>query len=264
MSSTRFRVSPSPWWVPLSVVLALVAPLIAVSILRPADFLGVWPRNLLAAAIGAGVLIVVLWAFGWLRPALFERRRVGPLWPIAVILAAVIAYLIAQVLALDLSTATSAVLIAAFTQAVMAGAVEELAFRGFALVAARGRLREVWSWLLCAGVFSVLHLANIGMQGVPATVVQVLLAFAGGTTFYVLRRFSGSIFLPMLVHFVNNAIAANLVSEFPSRVSDLGVDLLTIVQIVVYSVSFVFLPWAIRSADERLDRPTTTAAAPAV
>lgn len=255
MSNTRFRVAPNPWWVPLSVVLSLVAPLIAVSILRPLDFLGDWPRNVLAAVIGAGVLIAVLWAFGWLRSALFERHRVGPLWPIAVVLAPIAIYLVAQVLALDLSTATAAVLIAAITQALMAGLVEELAFRGFALVAARGRLREVWSWLLCAGVFSVLHLANIGMQGVGATALQVVLAFAGGTTFYVLRRFSGSIFLPMAVHFVNNAIAANLVSTFPSRSAEGAIDLLAIVQVLVYSVSFIFLPWAIRSADERIARP---------
>ncbi|MEN5202970.1 CPBP family intramembrane glutamic endopeptidase [Stenotrophomonas sp. TWI700] len=83
----------------------------------------------------------------------------------------------------------------------LVGFCEEMTTRGVLLVALRGSTRsEAWAWFGSCESFGLLH-ATSGFFGVDAlALVQVLLAFCVGTGLYLLRRFSGTLLLPMLVH----------------------------------------------------------------
>ncbi|WP_313050647.1 CPBP family intramembrane glutamic endopeptidase [Stenotrophomonas cyclobalanopsidis] len=83
----------------------------------------------------------------------------------------------------------------------LVGFCEEMTTRGVLLVALRGSSRSETSvWLGSCGLFGLLHAIN-GLFGVGAlALLQVLLTFFVGTGLYLLRRFSGTLLLPMLIH----------------------------------------------------------------
>ena len=90
-------------------------------------------------------------------------------------------------------------LIAAAT--LLVGFCEEMVTRGIVLVSLRGSLRsEAWVWFCSSALFGLLHATNAFFGVGALALLQVLLAFCVGTGLYLLRRFSGTLLLPMLVH----------------------------------------------------------------
>lgn len=81
------------------------------------------------------------------------------------------------------------------------GFCEELVFRGLVLTAFRRSMSEAGAWFFSTLAFGLLHLPN-ALLGAPlaGSMVQVVLAFISGTVFYLIRRTSGSLVAPMLIH----------------------------------------------------------------
>jgi membrane protease YdiL (CAAX protease family) len=73
--------------------------------------------------------------------------------------------------------------------------------RGSMIVGLRSRFPEIKVWLLSTLLFSALHVPNV-IFGFPllAMPVQVLLTFIFGSGMYVIRRTSGTLILPMILH----------------------------------------------------------------
>ncbi len=64
----------------------------------------------------------------------------------------------------------------------------------------RTRFTEPTVWLWSLVIFGLIHLPNWFFGAGPGAGLQVVLAFMAGSMLYVIRRVSGSVFLPMVVH----------------------------------------------------------------
>lgn len=90
------------------------------------------------------------------------------------------------------------------TTVLLVGITEELSFRGVLLARGREVFAKEWQAALFAScLFGLFHLPN-ALLGSPlqGEIVHVVQTAIVGYLFYALRRLSGSIFLPMLVHAV--------------------------------------------------------------
>jgi membrane protease YdiL (CAAX protease family) len=85
--------------------------------------------------------------------------------------------------------------------AVGVGFGEEMITRGSLIVGLRSRFSEGHVWLISSLLFSALHIPNV-LFGLPlwAMPIQVLLTFIMGSGLYVIRRMSGTLILPMILH----------------------------------------------------------------
>ena len=156
----------------------------------------------LAAGVIYGAVVASL--FGWWRGIFADDRKT--LGPVTGWIRFVPVIAIARILATtdypglaDLDTELLAWIVAA---GVLVGISEELMFRGNALVGLRGvPMPESRVWLLSSILFALIHVPNIVLGAPPAAaMVNAVLAFFGGTLFYVVRRASGSILIAMLTH----------------------------------------------------------------
>ena len=102
---------------------------------------------------------------------------------------------------------------------------EEVVTRGILLVGLRNENISEWKvYVITLVVFSLLHLINLFAGG---NITQILVQFAGGTIFYVARRVSNTLILPIILHaFYDFAIilltGPYLVSEnLPGNVLDI-------------------------------------------
>ena len=81
------------------------------------------------------------------------------------------------------------------------GFCEETTYRGLAVVGFRGGYSEVKVWLFSSILFGLLHGANVVLgQGAGPTVRQIIFAFFIGSVFYAIRRISGTLIIPMVIH----------------------------------------------------------------
>ena len=78
---------------------------------------------------------------------------------------------------------------------------EEMITRGSMIVGLRSRFGEGRVWLISTLLFSALHVPNV-IFGLPmlAMPIQVLLTFIMGSGLYAMRRMSGTLILPMVLH----------------------------------------------------------------
>lgn len=207
------RVTPRLWMalpaVVLMLALSLVAgPLIAGAFVPTEDPA---PAELAVyAAIIIAILLIVavpaLAALGWLRAVLFEQKRVRALVPTLLAFGPLIyfAYLIASTawVRIPLWAVLLNLLLAA-----VAGIGEELAFRGVAVVTLRAKLGEVWVAVIPAVFFGLVHLINLGSGGtVVDTLYQVVYATLYGFTLYAIRRVTGGLIVPIIMHTLNNGL----------------------------------------------------------
>jgi membrane protease YdiL (CAAX protease family) len=154
-------------------------------------------------AVGSLVLAIVTTALGWWRPVLRELPD-GPPRPPRWLLAVPVLVFIAVLLGIDygnLGAMGGAMIMWLAIGTAMVGFGEEIAYRGLAVVGFRGGYSEVRVWLFSSILFGLLHGVNIILgQGAGTTIRQVIFAFVLGSVFYSIRRITGTIIIPMVIH----------------------------------------------------------------
>jgi len=154
----------------------------------------------LPTLFGCAFLVLSLSILGWWRKVLFDKSRSGPRW-IWVLPMAMAAIILNSFLGVSPERLSAELLLWSSLGAVGVGLGEEMITRGSMVVGLRSRLSEGKVWLICTLLFSALHIPNV-LFGLPmvAMPIQVVLTFIVGSGFYVMRRMSGTILLPMVLH----------------------------------------------------------------
>jgi len=154
-------------------------------------------------AVGTVVLAVLTTVLGWWRPVLRELPD-GPPRPPRWLLAVPILIFIATLVGIDygnLGDMGGAMILWLVIGTAMVGFSEEITYRGLAVVGFRGGFGEVRVWLFSSILFGLLHGANLILgQSAVLTVRQVIFAFVIGSVFYAIRRITGTIIIPMVIH----------------------------------------------------------------
>ena len=149
---------------------------------------------------GSLFLCVALSYLGWWRPVLFDRSTAGPkwIWTLPVVMLAVIAN---NFLEIPTAKLTAELLLWLVLGAAGVGFGEEMITRGGMVVALRRHFSEGPVWLISTLMFSALHIPNV-LFGVPlwAMPVQVVLTFVMGSALYAVRRMTGTLIVPMMLH----------------------------------------------------------------
>ncbi|AOS46388.1 CAAX amino terminal protease self- immunity [Lacunisphaera limnophila] len=151
--------------------------------------------------LGGGLfLIVAISLLGWWHRVLFDPVRVGPKWA-WILPAAVAVIIIHNFLGVRAEGLSAALLLWSTLGGIGVGFGEEMITRGSLIVGLRSRYSEGRVWLISSLLFSALHVPNV-IYGLPATAmpIQVVLTFIMGSGFYVMRRLSGTLILPMVLH----------------------------------------------------------------
>lgn len=203
---SSMRVPPRPWLglVALVVYLAIIVLIQGTSGIPytqvAASAENIWRSGVLSIAVASLALAALATWWGWWRPALFERPTTTRRWtiiaPVLILLLAVVNLLFTK-----WGNVTLGFLVAGLALGVLVGFGEEFATRGLLLVGLRGRLREIFVWIITCVLFGCLHGVNI-VLGAPAssTLFQVLDSAAAGSVFYIVRRVTGSLIWAMALH----------------------------------------------------------------
>lgn len=200
------RIKPR-WWIGVVVLLVYAAWVMAAWIWRGVDYREIASESSIVVAVIqplgiAAVLLAIFntWA-GWWRATLIETPRVRQPALMALMLLVMLGFIASMLWSIDYGQIAfrHLALIAAAT--LLVGFCEEMVTRGIVLVSLRGSLRsEAWVWFCSSALFGLLHATNAFFGVGALALLQVLLAFCVGTGLYLLRRFSGTLLLPMLVH----------------------------------------------------------------
>jgi uncharacterized protein len=154
----------------------------------------------LPTLFGCAFLIVAISILGWWRRVLFDSSTTGPrwIWVLPIVTAAII---VNNLLGIPSEKLSMGLLLWSLLGAVGVGFGEEMITRGSMIVGLRSRFSEGHVWLISTALFSALHIPNV-FFGLPmyAMPFQVLLTFIMGSGFYLIRRMSGTLILPMLLH----------------------------------------------------------------
>ncbi|MBF4603381.1 CPBP family intramembrane glutamic endopeptidase [Curtobacterium sp. VKM Ac-2884] len=247
------RVAPKVW-IGVVVFVGYAALVVGIQAATGIDYTrwGDSARNLFLGAglsliVATVVLAIVTTLLGWWGPALRERHRARHRWPlIAPILLAVIAVVV--LVASDWKAVSGAFLVAALVL-VLVGFTEEIVARGLLLVALRSRLSEFWVWLITSVLFGVMHLSNSLLgQPLSATLPQVGFAFLVGTSFYIVRRCTGSLIPAMILHGLWDFAQFISGNGTPGAAAPFAQAFV----FVVGALALVSVGFVIRGADERL------------
>ncbi|MCU1420763.1 MAG: family intrarane metalloprotease [Microbacteriaceae bacterium] len=245
------RVKPRVWigfviWIGYVVVIFVVTKLVGVPYTRIGTSAeDTWKGAVIDLAVAAVLLAITLTALGWWRPALFERRRSHHKWPIFV---PIIMFLvaIANLATTDWSKFDGSFILALVALGVLVGFNEEVMARGLVLTAFRSRLGEGWVWFLTSLLFGAMHVVNAAL-GAPLaqSLFQALIAFASGTSFYIVRRVTGSLVWAMVLHGLWD------VSVFSVSHASVGTPFASFLTPVISVLALAVVYWVIKGTDER-------------
>lgn len=150
-------------------------------------------------AIGAAVLTALTTWLGWWRPVLLDDRPTEK-WLIAVPMVVLVA-IVAGVDYGRISDLEPSFLLWAAVGTLGVGFCEEIVYRGLAVVGFRAGHRELHVWLYTSLLFMLLHAWNVlAGQDLGPTLRQMVFTFVLGSVFYVCRRASATIVVPMVLH----------------------------------------------------------------
>lgn len=187
---------------------------------------------------GCAFLVVAISILGWWRMVLFDKSKSGPtwVWILPIVMAGII---LNNFLSIPSGKISADLLLWSSLGAVGVGFGEEMVTRGSMIVGLRSRFAENRVWLISTLLFSALHVPNV-IFGLPlwAMPIQVLLTFIMGSGFYVIRRMSGTLILPMVLHGLwDSSLFLNVAT---GRVT-------SAVQFAVYPLAIVCMIAAIRN-----------------
>lgn len=256
------RVTPR-LWIGLAIYVGYVLVIYVVSKLSGVAYTDIgtsaeftWRGAVLDLAVGAILLAITTWLLGWWKPALFERKRSHHKWPIFVP-ALMLILAVVNLFNTDWSQFDPSFLLSLLALGLAVGFCEELMSRGLLLTAFRSRLPEVWVWLLTSLLFGGMHLINAAL-GAPltGTLGQVVIAAMTGTSFYIVRRVTGSLIWAMALHGIWD------ISAFSVGFAPLGAAWTAILVPVIGVLAVAVVYWVIKGTDES-PIGATKAAAPA-
>ncbi len=149
---------------------------------------------------GGITIVILVTAFGWWKPSLFDKERSGPRWAwigvVLMILFAVVAYL-----KTDLDNVTGELLLWSVLGAIGVGFGEEMITRGSMVVGLRSKHDEHKVWLYSSLLFAALHAPNAFFgENVAGMLGQLVSTFIIGGFFFAIRRLSGTLILCMFLH----------------------------------------------------------------
>lgn len=147
---------------------------------------------------GTIVISIIVTIYGWWKPSLFETRKRLPGW-VWVLPGAMAAAAILNLSGLE-GSKTALMWVYLVVGSLLVGFNEELVTRGQLIVALRSRFGELGVWFFSTLLFALLHLPNTLFGTGPIGILQVLFTFLMGSTFYLLRRVSGTLIFAMLLH----------------------------------------------------------------
>lgn len=193
--------------------------------------------------LGAVFLFASLTYMGWWRETISEHKRGAPNWTLWAVLAVAGGFIVLTLIAVDWGQITAMHLLFLVLASILVGFNEEVLTRGILVVGGRGATQnEVLVWFISSLLFGLLHLPN-ALFGLPWQIAigQVGFAFLAGSGFYVLRRVSGTLLLPMFIH------AAWDFSTFSKGASGgEGSSLITLFQFATYALSIILVILVLR------------------
>lgn len=152
--------------------------------------------------LGALFMAAALSWLGWWRPVTSEAGRARPGWAMWLMLAVMAGFILSNANTTNWSAITGVHLLLLIAAGVLVGFNEESLTRGVLVVGWRGSTNnEAWVWFWTSLLFGLLHLPNglFGAGFAPSS-IQVVFAFLAGSGFYLLRRLSGTLLIPMILH----------------------------------------------------------------
>ena len=199
------RVVPKPWfgWV-IGVVYAPIFIAVMVASGVGYDEFTDSATNLRDAAVVplavvTVLMVVVITILGWWRPVLRDHLGSPRTWRLIPVL-----FVVALLAGADysrLGKLDTEFIIWAAVAAVLVGFAEESAYRGVSLVAFRSSYSEFRVWLFSTLLFMYLHAFNFfAGQDLEPTVVQLVFTFLMGSVLYAVRRATGTLIVPMVLH----------------------------------------------------------------
>jgi membrane protease YdiL (CAAX protease family) len=154
----------------------------------------------LPTLFGCVFLVIAISVLGWWRAVLFDKLKSGPPW-VWILPIVMVAIILNNFYGIPSDKLSAELLLWSSLGAVGVGFGEEMITRGSMILGLRSRFKEGNVWLISSLLFSALHVPNV-IFGLAfwAMPVQVLLTFIMGSGFYVIRRMSGTLLLPMILH----------------------------------------------------------------
>jgi len=157
---------------------------------------GLW----VTVGVGSAVALIAVAVLRWWRPVFIEdakQRLRGWVWVFPII---IIAAIVGGTAYGKLADQGGTYILAMLLGAVFIGVSEEVMFRGVGVTAfRRAGFTEGWVALWTSVIFGLVHATNLFSEGIAA-LPQVLVTACAGYFFYLARRVSGGLWLPILLH----------------------------------------------------------------
>ncbi len=208
MVSTRSRVAPSRGRALLiTLVYVVIAPGGELLFGENADHIKASAGNALVGLVlpmAVGILAVLIIGGFWGWRDIFRESpelRIHHPRPLRLALLLFALVVVAGLAAAPWGDWAAGVIALLILGSLLVGVGEELVFRGFLLVGARTRYSELGAFLFTCVLFGLSHGANVLTgQALGPTLGQITFAAILGACFYLLRRTSGLLVIPILVH----------------------------------------------------------------
>ena len=146
--------------------------------------------------------VVLLTVLGWWRISLFDKSRNGPTWvwigPVVMIAIGLIGFSMVDI---DHPEFSGSLVVWSLLGGLGVGFGEEMITRGTLIVGLRSKYGEWHVWLYSSLLFAALHIPNVFFGLIPIGLpFQLLNTFIFATALYGIRRFTGTLILPIIIH----------------------------------------------------------------
>lgn len=159
---------------------------------------GLWRGITVPVAVSLVFTVVVVSASRWWRPALRDDRPVRS-WTIAIVVLLAVGIVLGTNYG-GLAERGIGLTLLLLLSTLMVGFTEELMFRGLGVTVFRANsFSEGKVALWTCVIFGLAHATNLFSEG-PKALAQVLVTAMAGYFFYVIRRRTGGLLVPALVH----------------------------------------------------------------